>query len=209
MAGIAENDQRYYAVTSAAELLKGLIEGKTVSIVEVQEKTSEITYKEGIASEPKEETSDPQTYIVPNKTATEIDEDTDYNTLDDSSSDSIPVDAARNISEETPLTKRKLELTSTASEDLGVTIEEDLDENGNLTLTIYNTKNSKGEDSSPGERYTLKLVFGVDKTETTNTKTKDESSTAVDDSSYTVKTTSTETNITTLTWNLTGINTTP
>ena len=36
MASLAETDQRYYTVTSAAELLRSLIDGQTVSVVKVE-----------------------------------------------------------------------------------------------------------------------------------------------------------------------------
>lgn len=50
MAGIAESDQRYYAVTSAAELLKELIDGKSVKIEKVTEGIRTETYSSGVVS---------------------------------------------------------------------------------------------------------------------------------------------------------------
>lgn len=219
MSGIAEADQRYYAVSSAAELLQALIDGKTVSIVKVEETEYETTYTAGVAGEPDAGESETKVYIVPNKKASEIDETTD---LVDSnmigglgfSIGNILEDAAKNVNDKTTLNDRGLSLSSTfyslAGLDydaLAVTISEDLDSNGNITLTIYNTKNAKGEDSTEGDRYTMILPFGVDRSVSTSTKTENKSSTAVDDNTYTVVTKKTETTITTLTWHLNGIKT--
>lgn len=224
MSGIAEADQRYYAVSSAAELLQALIDGKTVSIVKVEKSWTTTTYSSGVitgtepAPVPDGEIAS-ATYIVPDKKASEIDETTD---LVDSnmigglgfSIDSILEDAAKNVNDAATLNNRYLALTSTFYSSVGldydalaVTISEKLDTDGNITLTIYNAKNAKREDSTVGDRYTLILPFGVDRSESTNTKTENVSSTAVSDTEYTVVTKTTKTTITTLTWQLTGIKT--
>ncbi len=220
MSQIAETDQRYYAVSSAAELLQALIDGKTVSIVKVEKSWTTTTYQNGAITGTEDAPGpDVETYIVTDKKASEIDETTD---LVDSnmigglgfSIDSILEDAAKNVNDAATLNNRYLALTSTFYSSVGldydalaVTISEDLDSNGNITLTIYNTKNAKGEDSTEGDRYTLILPFGVDRSESTSTKTENVSSTAVDDNTYTVVTKKTETTIITLTWNLAGIKT--
>lgn len=219
MSGIAEADQRYYAVSSAARLLQKQIDGKTVSIVEVVETPYTTTYTSGVAGEPDAGESETKVYIVPNKKASEIDETTDLVASNmiggyGFSIGNILEDAAKNVNDKQTLNDRGLSLSSTfyslAGLDydaLAVTISEDLDSNGNITLTIYNTKNAKGKDSTVGDRYTLILPFGVDRSESTNTKTENVSSTAVSDTEYTVVTKTTKTTITTLTWQLTGIKT--
>ena len=219
MSGIAEADQRYYAVSSAAELLQALIDGKTVSIVKVEETEYTTTYSSGIASDPVKGTSETRVYIVPNKKASEVVEE-DYivtNLFGNPGlvNDTIPKDAAIIINSGNTLSNRELTLTSTfyspqAGLDfdaLAVTIREDLDANGNITLTIYNANNAKGEVSATGDRYTLVLPFGVDRSVSTSTKTENVSSSAVDENTYTVVTKTTESTITTLVWHLTGIKT--
>ena len=220
MSQIAETDQRYYAVTSAAELLKELIDGKTVSIAEVEETTYKTSYTDGVAGAPTKEDSDSKTYIVPDKKVGEIDEASDY--VDKNlvvpgyESDTIQKDAALNIYSETVLESRILEVTSNLFSDAGldfdalaVTIEENLDEEGNITLTIYNKYRKKDTESKAGERYTLVLLFGADKSETSNSKTENVSSTAENDNTYIVKTKTTEIKVTTVTWNLTGMTINP
>lgn len=233
MSQIAETDQRYYAVSSAARLLQKQIDGKTVSIVEVAETEYSTTYTAGVAGTASAGEPVTRTYIVVDKKANEIDEASDLipgNMIGDKdfSVDSIPEDAAKRLyeydgesvlvnnkllsSSEGNLGKDRFALTSdfysSAGLDydaLAVTISEDLDLDGNITLTIYNTRDTT---SSAGDRYTLILPFGADRSVSTSTKTENVSSTAEDDDSkYTVKTKTTETTITTLTWHLTGIKT--
>ncbi len=48
---LAESDQRYYAVTSAAELLRDVMKDKSVSIVKVTKSYSTATYTDGIPGE--------------------------------------------------------------------------------------------------------------------------------------------------------------
>ena len=145
------------------------------------------------------------TYIVPDKKASEIDETDDYiaeNLIGDSGfvNDTIRKDAAMKVNAGETLIDRVLALESTFHSTAGldydalaVTISEKLDTDGNITLTIYNAKNAKGEDSTVGDRYTLILPFGVDRSESTNTKTENVSSTAVSDTEYTVVTKTTKT----------------
>ena len=216
MSQIAEADQRYYAVTSAAELLKELIDGKTVSIAEVEETTYTTSYTYGVAGAPTEVDSYSKTYIVPDKKVGEIDEAIDYvgmNLVDPGyKSDTIQKDAALNINSGQEVKNRKLAVTSNIYSQAGldfdalaVTIEENLDAEGNITLTIYNKYRKKDAESKAGERYTLVLLFGADKSETSNSRTENISSTAENDNTYIVKTKTTEIKFTTVTWNLTGI----
>lgn len=52
MAKIGEVDRRYYAVMSASELLKELIDGKTISIVEITHSSANTRYLNGHGDEP-------------------------------------------------------------------------------------------------------------------------------------------------------------
>ena len=231
MSKIAETDQRYYAVTSAAEALTDLLDGKTVSIVEVTTTTIETTYTDGVAGTPVPGTTETKTYIVADKKASQISE-SDYKAADGSDisarllktgdsantafvDDSIPVDAAKNASEKTALSK-ELKLTSAFSsaagldyDALAVTIKEAVDADGNITLTLFNTYKAKGTESSDSDRYKMILSFGADRSETNSsvTKTKNETLNVVSETSYTVKSEKTDTKITSLTWNLASIKT--
>ncbi len=218
MSRIAETDQRYYAVTSAAELLKSILDGETVSIVKVVKTTYETVYTSGIAGTPSQVGEAAEAvYLVSGKKAGEISEAADLtseNEADAAAIDSIAVDAAKNISESQTLTSRKLELASTVYGDAGldfdalaVTIEENLDANGKITLTIYNKYKAEETESSEGDRYTMVLSFGADKSEVASTKTENLSSAASSSTVYTLTTQTTETTITTLTWKLSGIKT--
>ena len=137
MSQIAETDQRYYAVTSAAKSLKDMIEGSPVSIVKVQTEG-----EEGVL-----------TYLVSGKMTGEINDTdlTEDNLINKVKIDSIPKDAAKMI--DSALSKKDLNLvfnsadTSVKPELLNVTIKEKIDDDSNITFTIYNTKNSKGSDS--------------------------------------------------------------
>ena len=223
---IAETDQRYYAVTSAAELLIRLIDGKTVSIVEVEETEYTTTYTSGTAGTPVEGNSETRSYIVPDKMAAEISEvdcieenrvgnEGDSGFIENTSYivDSIPKDAAKHyLVRETPA-GRMLTLESTFYSEAGmdydslaVMVDETLDEGGNITLTIYNMYKGKDTSSTPGDRYTLNLTFNADRSEISNTKTENDS-TSDEGDTYIVKEKLTETRITTLTWTLTGMKT--
>ena len=222
MSGIAEADQRYYAVTSAAELLKNVFKkNPTVSIVEMVKTPYSTTYRDGVAGAPVKGEAKKTVYIVADKKASEItDEDlVDGNKVGGVSPiDSIQKDAAKNIYDGTTSNINKRELTVTSSffskpeigldyDAIAVTILEDLDADGNIILTMYNKYKEKDIPSNPGSRYTLVMQLGADKGFTTSTKTENVSSTAVSGNSYKVNTETTEISITTLTWTLIGIKT--
>ena len=150
MSGIAEADQRYYAVTSAAELLEDVFKAHpVVSIVEITETEYATTYENGVAGTSQAGASTTKVYIVPNKKASEI-SGSDYssdsllkeksarNTLFSENTlfrnSSIQVDAAKNVYDMTPLNDRGLTIESTFFSDadldydaLSVTIKEKLD----------------------------------------------------------------------------------
>ena len=236
MSKIAETDQRYYAVTSAAELLKNLFKEPhdTVSVVEVIETPYTITYRDGVADLPV--TGTPVTtkvYVVADKKAAEISE-SDYKNDDDTDkmdvllkvngvvnasfkNDTLQKDAAKNVYDMTPLNDRGLTIESTFFSDadldydaLSVTIKEKLDTNGNLQFTLYNSKNAKGALSTEGDQYRLEMEFGADKSETPpSTKNEFVSSTSVSETVYTEEWKKTDITITTLIWMLNAIRTNP
>lgn len=238
MSRIAEADQRYYAVTSAAGLLKDLIHGKTVLVVEETETTYTTTYSGGVAEEPVGVMRTKSSYIVPDQEAGQapkkwkeetrtwnqgtkqwelVSEKTELTLA--YQAETIPEDAAKRLyvsaAEGTTLSNRSLTLSTGFYVDvepdydyaLAVSITEELDADGTLKLTLYNTYQAKDEPSAAGSRYTLVMTFGADRSESTSTKTETVSSTALSDSEYRVETKVTETTTTTLTWRLNGIKT--
>ena len=226
MAKVAETDQRYYAVTSAAELLRDVFkEHPTVSVVKVEKSWTAETYENGVrtgsaaADVPDGETA-LAFYLVADKKAAEIDEsDLTAEFEEDTTTATIQQDAAKNICFGTPsegylLRNRAINLVSTFHEDAGlaydalaVTVSEDLEENGNITLTLYNKYMKQDVTSTAGNRHTLVLSFGADRNVSTDTKTENVSSKATGKKKYVVTTKTTKTTTTTLTWTLRGIQT--
>lgn len=206
---LPEADQRYYAVASAAKLLRDVFkEEPTVSVVKVTVTEETTTYTSGVPSTPAITSTDTKTYLIKKKESDIRESDiVAANEIDAVTIDTIQKDAAKNISNTTTLSGRKLSVTSSVNNILAVDILEDLDADGNITLKLNNKYNAKGNDPAPGEQYYMQLLFGADKTETTKTKTVNISSKAVSETVYEVKSKTTKTEITTLTWNLTGIKT--
>ncbi len=212
---LPETDQRYYAVTSAAELLMDDFEKyPTVSIAEVVKTPYTTEYINGVAGEPQASISEIQTntYLIVNKKASEIVNVEGEGSIIsiDSMTNTIQQDAAKNVYFGSTLTNRKLSLTSSNSgmdNILAVSISENLDGNGNLELTLYNANNYKGTASSNYERYTITLCFGLDKSTTVRTKTENVSSESVGETKFKVTTNETKITITTMTWTLNGIKT--
>ena len=216
MAKIAETDQRYYAVTSAAELMKDIINNKTVTVVKVTTSTKTTTYTNGVAGTPfQNEGSSSSVYLVPDKTGNEVTsaDCVDGNIINDSTVFStIPADAAyKYYSDITPTsTNPRFTLESSDelksalgvgnSDPLAVSIKEELDENGNITLTLYNTS---------GSPFTQKMVFTATVSTGSSTTTSDGApsppTVSGSNTTYTVETTTTETNTTTLIWTLTSV----
>lgn len=223
MSKTAEYDQRYYSVTSAAELMKAQLDGKTVSIVKVTESTQKTRYTDGIAGEAgsvKEDT--PKIYLVADKTAAGI---TDADLIERSQiagdgmnetyvsslrAASILNDAAWHYSQEKDeAAEKELKLSSSLAsgenDPLAAVMEESVDAAGNIVLTISNA----GE---TGQQYALLLTFMADKHTDTGSRSVDgpreDIDTAPDGTvTYNVTTTVTTTEVTSLTWQLTGIET--
>ena len=90
---------------------------------------------------------------------------------------------------------------------LAVTVEESLNSEGKIKLTIYNKYKTDGTASNTGSQYKLIFNYGADKSKISNTRTENVSSTSEDEDEYIVETKTIETKITTLTWNFDGIST--
>lgn len=216
MSKIAETDQRYYAVTSAAVLLKDMIADpdKPISIVEVEERTKITTYHEdgsvtyGVYSDPPKLKA---VYLV-EKPANQIHSEEDCSggtqidgdefTLDPMYKfDSIQKDAAYHVYyKDTGSVNKKFSMTSgtvktavgSENDPLSVTIYETIQEDGSLKLKLNNTN---GE-----QPYVLTLTLSTDKSEFEINKEVDDEPVIYSDDSYSIKTTKTTLKITGLSW---------
>ena len=195
MSNLAETDQRYYAVTSAAELLKDLFDEETVKIEKITTGKREETYKNGSVSS---STTYGNDYSL--KLNSEV--------VNDSSPSfsSIVTDAAYKYFNGVKSEDFSLQSSDTLKNALGfsgntdslaVDIKEVIDNNGNITLTV-------------GDKYKIELVFSASVTGPMTTEAAGTSSTTIiSDTEYIIETDMTKTETTTLTWTLTGIKTYP
>jgi len=174
MSGLAENDQRYYAVTSAAEMIRDMMDEETISILKVggtdkayHMPMNQIT--DSVVDSPAAtpissgtDTGDGATQGADTATGTTSD-DREIPSGDDTA-DSFAIDTAKMIRAGTTYTKqnpRKLSINSTLSTDpkedpLAVTIDEAIDADGNLNLVIYNAN---------GDPFKVMLTFTADSKE--------------------------------------------
>lgn len=215
MSEIAEVDQRYYAVTSAAELLKDLIDGEIVSIVEETTTETITTYTNGVAGTPPKTLSEKKVYLV-NKPANQIgfSVDSDWVRVDTSpppTFSSIPQAAAYQVYNATTDNTLTLELTAdgaasmetTKKNALSVAINATLKSNGTIHLAAFNNNDEK-------KQYTLYLTFGADQSESTSTSSQSDTSEAKKNGgqvTYSVTTKTVTLTIKTLTWHLDEIKT--
>ena len=197
MSNLAETDQRYYAVTSAAELMKGLINGQTVKIEKITTGIRTETYNNGLVS-------------------TSMDYDNVHYTLKINSTEvtepnpsfaSIVVDAAykyfkgggsRNLTLASSDALKSALGFSGDADSLKVIIDETVDSNGNISFTLER------------DGYKMEIVFSASVTGPTTTEVEGAittTTTSATESTITTEMTKTET--TTLTWTLTGIKVNP
>ena len=218
MSQVPESDQRYYAVTSAAELLQELIDGKTVSIVEVRETCWTTAYSGGVAGTPEEESVVTRQYLVADLAPGEIDELdlTEENRVENLRTDSFTLDAAKAVCLRTTVTDRELALRSSfwaASgldyDALAVTLRENVAADGSIRFALWNSYKGPEAESDPGTRFTLRLAFTAHQTVTDGARTEILSSTAGAGDTYTTASRTTQTTITTLVWTLDEIGTEP
>ena len=220
MANLAVTDQRYYSVTSAAELFRSLIDGKTVSVVKVEKEQFTTTYNDGepAGTSTPAAVGSPEVYVLDGKAPPGTALGTPIGTVP--VFDSIPEDAAYRVYSAgtgTP-SGRTLKLqsgfygaTGAEYDAYAAIAKEDFDKDGNMTLTIYNRYNGKGTDSTAGSQYTLVLSCGLGKNEDTYRKSVEKNNNDSHSSGgiviNTSTTTTTTTTISTYTWTLTDIKT--
>ena len=209
LAGLAEADQRYYSVTSAAELLKERYDGQQVTVIRTRTWQTVTDYSfEGGAS--------PGAKGVPEETLAIngllISPGTEYRP------DSIFSDAAYRLYTADALTEYPIERRFTlqaaagGSDELqaltvgGITR---IQEDGSITIDLSSP--AGGTDSGASGRagvYTLRVTFGADKRERTDNIT--QSGTPLTDgegSGYRIESITTETDTSVITWKFEGIRT--
>lgn len=195
MSNLAETDQRYYAVTSAAELLKDLFNKKTVKIEKITTGKREEKYKDGSASQSTDYGDDYKLKLNSvevekgSPSFSSIVTDAAYKYLNGVKSGDFSLQSSASL-------KNALGFSGN-TDSLAVDIKEVIDSNGNITLTV-------------GDKYKIELVFSASVTGPMTTEAAGTSSTTIiSDTEYIIETDMTKTETTTLTWALTGIKTYP
>ena len=152
MSELARMDQRYYSVTSAAQLLRDTMDGKQVSVTQ-----SFVSIDGG----------------TPTPQGEKVFEGSDSPILKDAAEKLT----ANSAIQEDGLTS-EWNLTTTngpANAALNVKIEETLLPDGTMTMLISNAAdNGSGGTSGPSYIYTLQMVFSADKTESVDSRTKEQ-----------------------------------
>lgn len=232
MSNLPDIDQRYYAVSSAAELLGKALDGQVVTVVKTRERTIKSTYladgtKDGdpvktpgtlitdiYSGDPSEkenaETVDSTFSLLTsladtltNNVLTDMDEDTIVPTPAESTEDN-PIKVSRTLN-----ATGSLGLTSDSLSNadglaiLSVEMYQQLDKDG--TLTFYVSKPVKNSAGTVTGAYTLRLIFAADKTKDTTSYTEHGSPVATSGGGYTVTDTETKTTTIKYKWTLTRI----
>ena len=232
MSNLPDIDQRYYAVSSAAELLGKTLNEQVVTVVKSRKRTIKYFYNaDGTKNGDPEKT--PQHLIteiyagdrledstLPNVGSTyslltsiadkltnnvliDMDEDTADPTPAESTA-SYPDMVSRTISATGDLKLNSSSLTNAKGlEILSVDIYQQLDKDG--TLTFYVSKPVKNSEGEVTGAYTLRLIFAADKTKDRISHTEHGASVADGTGKYTVTDTETKTTTIKYRWTLTRI----
>lgn len=196
---MAELDQRYYAVNSAAELLRDVLEGQTV-VVTTGTKTVSTVDQTGteVTSEGKTTTVLPEKLIL--KGTTDMDISSDTSLVSAAAKMLAEVDGATLSTDPISLSVTGVDnKTATA---LGVTMSANMDTaNRNLYIDAVNTDTSKG-------RYTLNLTFKANMIQDDNVSTTYSAPLPkivggkIQEGQYTRKKTEEKTKVSTIKWKL-------
>ena len=192
MSGIAEADQRYYAVTSAAELLKDLINGRSVTIEKIYTGTKTETHDETPGGTPD---TTPTEYIIESTNIVKTDPtDPELNSfLEDAAN---KYDSGGGAGSYTLTSSADLNTALGIEADsnlLSVQISEIVDATGNITMTV-------------GNDYKLQLLFSASVVGPNSIETAGESNiTFESDTKYTKKTEMAKTDTTIIKWTLSEI----
>ena len=209
---IPEIDRRYYAVSSAAELLSSTLDGGAVSVKvdTITTQKRDLEGKEvGDVSDPTTQTNYYDGNVIEDPTLESV-----ANTQETAAAYSLLMNAATKLVAPgtTYPASEKLSLTASASltlpgidaaaalEPLSVTIYEELEKTGTLTFYV-----SRPVDDKNAYAYTLRLTFAVDRSENTTTHTDYDTPKREEDGKYTITETNTVTKTTLFKWTLIGI----
>ena len=197
LSGLAETDQRYYSVTSAAELIRDLYDG--AQAVAVSEKiTKTITpYKEdGSGMDPVEDSSEVNrsidgTKIEPGYKPDTLIRDAAYQMHFADPAPAYPLRKELSLHEKS---------SSAAFKGVSVSGEAAINEDGSLSVTIR-SKSADGSDSEQDE-YAVRLLFTADEQTVEDDRTEEGTAqdTSISGADYQITTTKTETVTWTITW---------
>lgn len=217
IAGMVEADQRYYAVTSASELLKELINGKTVTVAKVTTASSTNIYTDGSPSASGSNNDEKSVIYVVNGSAdgmtadklsspastspirvTKIEGTTKLSTILENAGYRY-YEAKANPTASFPLTSTfTLRSTTEENDPLAVSINELIQADGSLVLTL-----SK-------DPFQQQLVFSCTVSDTSSSGSYNEvtgsSVTTQNEVKSEVKTNTTTVTTKKMTWTLTGVN---
>ena len=209
LSGLAGTDQRYYSVTSAAELIRDLYDGAkaTAAREEITETITPYTYGGG-AQTPVPGSSKTHLYIDGTKIdGTKI--EAGYKP------DTLIRDAAyqRHFADPAPAYPLIKELSlhekssSAAFKGVSVSGEAVLNEDGSLSVTIRSKSADGG--SSEQDEYAVRLLFTADERTVEDDRTEEGTAqeTAISGADYQITTTKTETVTWTITWKYEGMQT--
>ena len=209
LAGLAEADQRYYSVTSAAELLKERYDGQQVTVVRTKTWQTVTDYSFDGGASPGAKGAPEETISI---NGLMLSPGTDFRP------DTIFSDAAYRLYTEDALTEYPIEKRFTlqaaaaGSEELqALTVSGTarIQEDGSITIDLSSPAGGTGSgDSGKAGVYTLRVLFGADKQERTDTNT--QSGTPLTDgegSDYRVESITTQTDTSVITWKFEGIRT--
>ena len=196
MSGMAEADQRYYAVTSAAELLKNLIDGQSVTIEKIYSGTKTET-QDGTSTDYDDPTLKNPTLKI---NSVEIKGDPEFNSF-------VEAAAYKYYKKSDETGSYTLKSSSGLNSALGISdpnllsvqISEKVDASGDITMTV-----EKG--------YKLQLLFSASVINSGSVETPGPGESIIKNVSateYAIETPMTKTVTTTITWTLSEIKTNP
>ena len=219
MSKVAQYDQQYYSLVSAAELFKEQLNGKTVTIVSVKSESSVVTYTNETPAEPVPVgEAETKVYLLEDLSAAEITDGMLDSRVQIEGSDasgtalrykSMANDAAAVYALSETFTSRTLELESDTAgaleldaDPLAVQINETIKNGADIALVLKN-----GNDSADAQ--SLALDFAADITESTETNVtegeRENVTVSGENVTYEVTVTTTVKTITTFTWRLAGV----
>ena len=214
---LAESDQRYYSVTSAARLLKekyGRGDNAAVTVVKETVTTSTATYN--YEDELKNQSiDDPITTKTINGTVA----DYDYklkNFFEEAASRWLEngtfVTSGQSIESEYTFTVDDEDVEKAVKDAVEVSVHEYLYEDGTIELQLEGTAGTgngggTGGEGGTSDAFRMRMTFVPDIQQKTDTKTQEGTPQDVGTSGYNVTTTTTVTETTLMTWKLTGIET--